>query len=389
MRKLRCFLTVAPLLLGCGGGARAIVGAKIPLAPPGVYVSDDVGAGYVAYRDVLARWGEWSADSMWGVHWCPRPGAAFPDNAPFHPYRSRGHWQADESRPAYGTPPGSPFWTSDDAETWGDITMHHGWWVQTPDAFGQITALGEWCWVPGVEETPARVVWRSGGGFVGWAPEPPSWLDDGDEGVYASFDWTFVLEGALLEGDVGDQCLEGDAEDSARSATARRVIVYEPNVPRFARIGPQAKDVRDARTALLAFVHAHPELGGQGAHAPVAGHDTRSVGTPASSSGSSPANKKKTSETDELPRAGSIVPILMREPIAGPLGLTPHIFKIADAFGSNATSTSTSASVASGGGSSTHSTAHATTSTATHTSSVTSVSSGSSHGASTSTHGHK
>src|SRR5262245_61892839 len=88
------------LLLGCGGGARMIVGAKIPIAPTDAYVSDDVGAGYLAYKDVLARWGDWSPDESYGVHWCPRPGAAFPANAPFHPYRSRGHWDARADGPA-------------------------------------------------------------------------------------------------------------------------------------------------------------------------------------------------------------------------------------------------------------------------------------------------
>src|SRR5262252_5449648 len=94
----------ALILGGCGGGARMIVGAKVPLAPPGAYVSDDVGAGYEAFKDVLARWGEWSPDESYGVHWCPRPDAAFPANAPFQPYRERGHWDAKEDAPKYGAP---------------------------------------------------------------------------------------------------------------------------------------------------------------------------------------------------------------------------------------------------------------------------------------------
>ena len=50
MGTMRLLVGVSCLLAGCGGGARALVGAKIPLAPPGVYVSDDVGAGYAAYK---------------------------------------------------------------------------------------------------------------------------------------------------------------------------------------------------------------------------------------------------------------------------------------------------------------------------------------------------
>src|SRR5262249_49621082 len=236
---------------------------------------DDVGAGFAAYKDVLARWGEWSPDESYGVHWCPRPGAAFPAAAPFQPYRERGHWDAKEDASTYGAPPGSPSWVSDDGETAGESPGRHGWWVQVPDDKDVLSQISPWCWVPGIEETPARVVWRSGGGFLGWAPEPPSWIDDGDEGLYAYFEWTFVMEGGLLEDDLDDQCLDGDAQLVAANATSRNPVVqvFDPtsgkwgeekkksaSLQRFARIGPNMREVRDAKKALVAYAQNHPEI---------------------------------------------------------------------------------------------------------------------------------
>jgi hypothetical protein len=55
------------------------------------------------------------------------------------------------------------YWMSD--EPWAWACYHYGCWMPDP-AFG-------WVWVPGLEWGPAWVSWRSGGGYVGWAPLPP------------------------------------------------------------------------------------------------------------------------------------------------------------------------------------------------------------------------
>lgn len=58
------------------------------------------------------------------------------------------------------------YWESD--EPWAWATYHYGRWVYHP--------RHHWVWVPGTEWAPAWVSWRSGGGYVGWAPLPPSRL---------------------------------------------------------------------------------------------------------------------------------------------------------------------------------------------------------------------
>jgi hypothetical protein len=199
---------------GCGGGYSGTCGAaaRVPLAPAGVYVDDDVADGYAAYAGTLASAGSWSADSTYGVHWCP---AAAPEGEAFRPYVSRGHWATAE-QPVHGAPPGTPYWVSDDAAPWSDVTTHHGYWIDLAKHF---SGRSEWCWVPGAQETPARVVWREGDGFVGWAPEPPVWVDDGDENVAVGFEWSFELLGTLLE-DAGDGVDSYSARCSRTPATA-------------------------------------------------------------------------------------------------------------------------------------------------------------------------
>ena len=299
-----------------------MIGAKIPIAPADAYVSDDVGAGYAAYRDVLGRWGDFSPDEAYGVHWCPRAGAAFT------PYRMRGRWATRDDAPVYGAPPGSPFWVSDDRETWGEITMHHGFWVHLANE-------GRWCWIPGLEETPGRVVWRTGAGFVGWAPEPPTWIDDGSEGLYAFFEWSYALEGGLFEQDLEEQLLDGDARDAAASATAHPT----GTVSHFARLGPKASEVQAAKKELVAYAANHPEA------------------------------RPKKAESNALPRGMAMYPILVREPVFGPL---PRVFRSAEPARIQAspmanTSAGSSTSQSTGHTSSAHSTSHASVPSASHT----------------------
>jgi len=55
------------------------------------------------------------------------------------------------------------YWQSD--EPWAWACYHYGRWNYDP-AHG-------WYWIPDVEWAPAWVYWRTGGGYIGWAPSPP------------------------------------------------------------------------------------------------------------------------------------------------------------------------------------------------------------------------
>src|ERR1700722_9116228 len=155
----------------------------VALAPPGVRVRPEVARGYLAYQAPLAAFGAWAPDHDYGVHWCPSAASTGGPETDFQPYVSRGRWDLSEEA-TRSAPAGSPVWRSEDSDTWGEITTHHGWWVPVAGR-GPST----WCWVPGLEETPARVAWREGDDFVGWAPEPPFWIAVDEADYDDGLDW--------------------------------------------------------------------------------------------------------------------------------------------------------------------------------------------------------
>ena len=160
---------VATLLLGATGAARA--GAQ-------------VGVGF--FYDGLAPYGQWMVHARFGNVW--RPSGV---EAGWRPY-THGHWRHDG---------GQRLWVSD--YPWGWAPFHYGRWFQDP-AYG-------WLWVPGTVWAPAWVAWRTGGGYVGWAPLPPEVgdadgefdggsLDDGyaADGYWGGAPaWSFVVEAAF------------------------------------------------------------------------------------------------------------------------------------------------------------------------------------------------
>jgi hypothetical protein len=106
------------------------------------------------FQEPLAPYGEWTEDSSYGTLWVPDAAQVGPD---FAPYQSGGQWGVD--------PSGDWMWQSDYA--WGYIPFHYGRWVWTG---------AYWGWIPGRRYAPAWVTWRVGeGGYVGWAPLPPSY----------------------------------------------------------------------------------------------------------------------------------------------------------------------------------------------------------------------
>jgi len=107
-----------------------------------------VSIGFDNFHSRLAPYGTWSNHPRWGEVW--QPGV----RANFRPYYN-GHW-ADTNEYGY-------MWVSNDP--WGDIPYHYGRWVFEPG--------DGWFWVPGYVWGPSWVVWRSGGGNIGWFPMPP------------------------------------------------------------------------------------------------------------------------------------------------------------------------------------------------------------------------
>lgn len=71
------------------------------------------------------------------------------------------------------------YWESD--EPWSWACYHYGRWV--------LDAGAGWIWVPDVEWAPAWVWWRTGGGYIGWAPCPPAGV------IVAPAAFAFVAEG--------------------------------------------------------------------------------------------------------------------------------------------------------------------------------------------------
>ncbi len=115
------------------------------------------------FHNRLAPYGTWGRDPRWGDVWRPRAGSNF------RPYYN-GHWEYTRE---YGW-----FWASD--ENWGDVTYHYGRWVRDP--------RDGWLWVPGYVWGPSWVVWRSGGGNIGWFPMPPGDNYYGDGAYRDNFD---------------------------------------------------------------------------------------------------------------------------------------------------------------------------------------------------------
>ncbi|MSP90786.1 MAG: hypothetical protein EXR79_03105 [Myxococcales bacterium] len=77
-------------------------------------------------------------------------------------------------------------WTWESDEAWGAGPYHYGRWVWA--------SAYRWAWVPGYTWAPAWVVWRHGGGCVGWAPMPPE--GGGHASVHFSY-WVFVPQGHM------------------------------------------------------------------------------------------------------------------------------------------------------------------------------------------------
>jgi hypothetical protein len=144
------------------------------------------------FYNELSPYGHWVQRSGYGWVFLP-----FGMRAGWRPY-TLGHWVMTD----YG-------WTWVSDEQFGWATYHYGRWVPDPQ-YG-------WGWVPGYEWGPAWVAWRTGGGYIGWAPLPPevrfragSGLDFGGVDVSVSLGPThycFVQERSFLASNLATYAL--------------------------------------------------------------------------------------------------------------------------------------------------------------------------------------
>jgi len=104
------------------------------------------------FHDVLAPYGSWIDTREHGRVWVPAQALVGPD---FFPYMSDGTWVYTDRG-----------WLFESLYSWGWAPFHYGRW-----AFAE--RIG-WMWIPGEAWAPAWVDWRWGGGYVAWAPLPPS-----------------------------------------------------------------------------------------------------------------------------------------------------------------------------------------------------------------------
>jgi hypothetical protein len=105
--------------------------------------------GFSLFFEEMAPYGEWVTVADYGEVWCPRH-----VESGWQPYLN-GRWYYTD----YG-------WTWFSFDPWGGDPYHYGTWVFEAD-WG-------WVWVPGTIWAPAWVTWCDEGGYIGWAPVPPS-----------------------------------------------------------------------------------------------------------------------------------------------------------------------------------------------------------------------
>ena len=141
---LRATTIAIPILLATAIAIPSLLATSLPASAQQI----NVGIGFDNFHNELAPYGTWSNHARWGEVWHPRA------DRDFRPYYN-GHW---EDTREYGW-----LWVSDDR--WGDLPYHYGRWVSDPRE--------GWLWVPGYVWAPSWVVWREGGGNIGWFPMPP------------------------------------------------------------------------------------------------------------------------------------------------------------------------------------------------------------------------
>ena len=107
----------------------------------------DISGDVAFFYDDLRPFGRWVRVGAYGTVWVPRVAVGW------RPYTT-GRWVYTDD---------GWMWVAE--EEWGWAPFHYGRWYED--------ARWGWVWVPARVWAPAWVVWRGGGGHVGWAPMPP------------------------------------------------------------------------------------------------------------------------------------------------------------------------------------------------------------------------
>jgi hypothetical protein len=181
--RLACsLLLLGPLLVptaGCVVVQEAEAGILVDAVPADFEEPD--GSIVECFHNKLPD-GDWEERKPFGKVWTPHVPK---DWAPY----TDGHWV--ETNQGWG-------WVT--VESWGWAVYHYGRW--------SYAAEHKWFWVPGTRWAPAWVAWRSGNGYIGWAPLPPaigfdvsSGLDPGAAAISATH-FYFIPERALLSPDL-------------------------------------------------------------------------------------------------------------------------------------------------------------------------------------------
>ena len=173
--------------------------------PADGYAQDPEAAASTQYfHEQLQPYGRWVSREGADDVWVPNVERGW------RPYTT-GHWAYTDQGWA---------WVAD--EPWGWAAFHYGRWDYEPE-------LG-WAWTPGNVWAPAWVAWRSGGGYLGWAPLPSSvgFTDEGlglGAAVLTAGFFTFVAEQNILSPRVATVILP----------SARNVIIVEntTNITRY------------------------------------------------------------------------------------------------------------------------------------------------------------
>jgi hypothetical protein len=150
-----------------GEGGAAQPGYDQAQSADGAAPGEPVAAGIDYFHQELFPYGQWVVREGYGMIWVPRV------ESDWRPY-STGHWVYTDQG-----------WAWVAHEPWGWAAFHYGRWFHDSQA--------GWAWVPGYTWAPAWVAWRAGGGYMGWAPLPPT--------VGFSFDGGLAFGGVVISPD--------------------------------------------------------------------------------------------------------------------------------------------------------------------------------------------
>jgi hypothetical protein len=185
------------------------------------------------FHQRLSPYGRWVVRPGYGEVWIPRVSSGW------RPYTT-GRWVYTDQGWA---------WVAD--EPWGWAPFHYGRWYHE-------ASIG-WAWVPGHVWAPAWVAWRNGGGYLGWAPLPPSVGFTAGVGVsFRGVDiesaispsyYSFVPERAILEPRLSSafvpfsrnaDCFRGSSDITRLAVVNDRVFDQGMNVQRIEQVTGRA-----------------------------------------------------------------------------------------------------------------------------------------------------